>query len=536
MNRLATCLAALAITIASFGKDVSSKISHVTVYPKGATVVRDASTSLSKGQNTLRFYGISNSINTSSIQLEAKGDYIVQSIAYRYDFLKPVVANPKIKVLEDSVKIIGNKRGENNAVKAAYEEEMAFIQANRTIGNQQVASQASEFEKMAQIIRTRVKEIRLALHKHNLIEYAYVADINRINRQIQELRGFSPQRTGIIEIKLIAEKAISGTFNLSYFVNNAGWRPTYDLRFTEVDQPIQMKYNALVQQNTGIEWKSAKLTLSTSTPHMSNALPVLHPWQLYYKQPANYSLKNTTVLESYSYEEKKQKADFGGSGLRNAQLSGNFTTVSESMVAIDFDIDLPYTIESDGKDNLINLKKENIDASYNYYAAPKIEKEAFLVAHVTDWYKLNLLPGTSNLFIGNRFMGQSYLNPAITNDTLDIGFGRDKMVQIQRTLINRECKKGMVAGKQRHLLEYEIAVRNLHRQAIDITIEDQIPISSIKEIEVEMKEKSGADYDEKTGLLTWELNIPSGESEKKEFGFTVKHPRNKVVYPLNNVN
>lgn len=537
MKRFALSLSIMLISLSLVAKDVESKITSVVVYPSGATVERKASTSLKAGANTLRFLGISNTINQKSIQLEAQGDYIIQSISYRYEYLEPLIPNPAIRMLQDSVQWLTDKRGEHQAIKYAYDVELKFLNNNSNLQVRQDQTQSSELEKIADILRNRILEIKLKLHTLSLKDRKLNETIQRINLQVNELRGFSPERTGIVEIKLIAEKPIKGDFKLSYLVANAGWRPSYDLKFTEINEPIQLKYNAWVQQSTGIDWKNARLTLSTSTPKLSNSLPVLHPWQLFYKEPVQYSYKNQAVLESYSYTESKNGVRFKEDDSEKPALTaGDFTAMMETMVSMDFEIDLPYTIESDGKENLINLRKEKIDAEFNYYAAPKIENEAFLVANITDWYKLNLLPGPGNMFIGNTFMGQSYINPGIANDTLKLGFGRDKMVQIERKLLNRVCKKGFVAGKQKHELDYEIAIRNLHKDAINITIEDQIPISSIEEIEVELQSKSGAEYNEKTGSLTWDLKLESGKADKKTFSFTVKHPRSKVVYPLNNVN
>ncbi|MCB0738372.1 MAG: DUF4139 domain-containing protein, partial [Bacteroidetes bacterium] len=486
-------------------------------------------TTINKGQNILRFYGISQYINQSSIQLEAQGDYIIQSIAFKYDYLKPIAANPRVKILQDSVKLLNELRGENNAIKAAYEEEMAFIQNNRTIGNQQVNSQSDEFSKMAQLIRERTKEVRLAIHKHLLKEFEVVAQINKLNQQINEINGFAPQRTGIIEVTILAEEKITGNFKINYLVNGASWVPTYDLRFEDVDQPIELKYNAKVRQNTGIDWKDATLTLSTSTPKLGNTPPTLHPWSLFYQ---NHYAKR----QAYgSYDDKMEKETMDSSfepGFTEALTAANFSTRLETMISQDFEIDLAYTILSDNKENLINLRKEKLDANYKYLAIPKLDKEAFLTAEITDWYNLNLLPGTSNMFIGNTYMGQSYINPGIANDTMTLGFGRDKMVKIERKLTNRSCKQGLIAGKQKHEIAYEITVRNLHGNAIELELLDQIPITTQKDIEIELVTKTGAKFDETTGRLTWMINIDSGKTESRKMAFTVKHPRNQTINPL----
>ncbi|MFY0673128.1 MAG: DUF4139 domain-containing protein [Bacteroidia bacterium] len=516
-------------------KNIASEIKHVTVYPTGATISRETKVSIRQGSSTLRFYGISTTIDPNSIQLEADGDYIVQSIAYKYDYLSPVKEPKVLKLLADSLVMLRDELTELNGETYAYNQELQFIVNNKTIGGQQVVSQSEEFEKISAIIRSRVLAIKKALFSISLKERTINQKINRVNNRMLEIRGNSPKPQGIVEIQILAERPISGDFKLVYFVRNAGWRPVYDLKFTEVNEAVSAKYNAYVKQSTGVAWEDVRLTLSTSNPAQSNVKPVLHPWYLYFKNPRDYLIKNRAVLDSYKYEEaieEKEIADADMGGFK-AKTAANFTATIESVLALDFEVSLPYKIPSDGQERVINLKKMEIPSTYTYYTAPKIEKEAFLVANMTDWANMQLLPGAANIFMGNTFMGASYLNPGIGSDTIEIAFGRDKMVQVDRQLLSRECKKSRLAGKQRHNLEYEITVRNLHKSEIELVIQDQIPVSNIKEIEIELNSKDYATHEEKSGILTWEVNLEPGKSIKKKFSFQVKHPRDKVVYPLN---
>ena len=65
----------------------------------------------------------------------------------------------------------------------------------------------------------------------------------------------------------------------------------------------------------------------------------------------------------------------------------------------------------------------------------------------------------------------------------------------------------------------QIKVRNNKTKAIEIEVVDQIPMSRIKEIEVEMLENSSAEYDETTGKLIWKLTIQPGRQLKCPLNF-----------------
>ena len=64
---------------------------------------------------------------------------------------------------------------------------------------------------------------------------------------------------------------------------------------------------------------------------------------------------------------------------------------------------------------------------------------------------------------------------------------------------------------------------------MNITLEDQIPVSQDKDIVVTLVDASGAKKDDATGKLTWELKLEKAETKVIKLMFTVKYPKNKVV-------
>ncbi len=67
---------------------------------------------------------------------------------------------------------------------------------------------------------------------------------------------------------------------LSYRVASAGWTPGYDVRVTDINQPIDLRCHANVYQHTGEDWKAVKLVLSTGDPTKSTRAPELKTWRL----------------------------------------------------------------------------------------------------------------------------------------------------------------------------------------------------------------------------------------------------------------
>ena len=79
--------------------------------------------------------------------------------------------------------------------------------------------------------------------------------------------------TGEIVVSVTSGKPVMGRLRLSYMVNNAGWRPSYDIRVDDITDPAVIVYKAGVWQNSGIDWKDVKISLSNSEPMTAGALP-----------------------------------------------------------------------------------------------------------------------------------------------------------------------------------------------------------------------------------------------------------------------
>jgi hypothetical protein len=90
----------------------------------------------------------------------------------------------------------------------------------------------------------------------------------------------------------------------------------------------------------------------------------------------------------------------------------------------------------------------------------------------------------------------------------------------------------MFGNKQHTTKAYVISIQNNKKQAIELIIEDQVPISQNGEIEVEVEELSGGELDATTGRVKWKITLAPGASIKKQLRFNVKYPKKKYVSGL----
>jgi len=60
-------------------------------------------------------------------------------------------------------------------------------------------------------------------------------------------------------------------------------------------------------------------------------------------------------------------------------------------------------------------------------------------------------------------------------------------------------------------------------------LKDQFPLTTNKEIEVELLDDGGASVNSEIGVLTWKLELAPGEVRKVRFSYSVKYPKDKVI-------
>jgi uncharacterized protein (TIGR02231 family) len=216
----------------------------------------------------------------------------------------------------------------------------------------------------------------------------------------------------------------------------------------------------------------------------------------------------------------------------DASTIQQFTTLSESQLNTNFEIDLPFNIESDGKVHSVTIKEEKIDARLKNYGVPKLDKDAYLLAEIPDWQKLDLLPGMANIIMDNTYIGKSTIDPNSTADTLNLSLGKDKRVAIKRTVVRDYTSTKISGNFTKQLFTYELTVKNNKLTTVDLLLKDQYPISTIKEVEIKLEDGNGALVNEESGILTWKITLKPGESKKMRFSYTVKYPREMKIANL----
>jgi uncharacterized protein (TIGR02231 family) len=330
---------------------------------------------------------------------------------------------------------------------------------------------------------------------------------------------------GKLVLQVMTDVASSVNLDINYITANASWSPFYDLRADNINSPINLMYKAKVVQNTGIDWKKVKLTLSSGNPNQNDTAPILQAWFLRYGYPRNYGYIN----DDTKMNEVVVTSAVGIKRKDNESSISNYTTINENQLNVSFDIDIPYDILSNGKAHSVALKDLKLPATYKYYAVPKVEKEAFLLAEISEYSKFNLLPGEANIIFEGMYVGKTMINPNQTSDTLNLSMGRDKKIAIKREKIADKSGTKFLSGYKEQTFTYDITVKNNKKEAIEMLLKDQYPISTDKEITIELLDNGKAKVNTETGILTWDVKLGAGETKKFRISYKVKYPKDKFI-------
>ena len=249
-------------------------------------------------------------------------------------------------------------------------------------------------------------------------------------------------------------------------------------------------------------------------------------------QPATNSLQEVVVV---GYGTNRERDDDGYNDLKLRGVASLQKTIplethqTYQPTSLSFEIATPYTLLNDGKVYTAQLREQEVPAIYDYYTAPKIEKAAYLTARIADWQQLDLLEGEISLFFEGAYLGKSIIDPANANDTLSISLGKDKNIVVERKQIKEFSKKQFFGNNKTDSRAYEITIRNNKQLPINIIVQDQFPVSTNKEINVQEEDVKDASVDKETRIVTWQLKLKEKEEKKQEIRFSVKYPREQII-------
>ncbi|HNP96926.1 MAG TPA: DUF4139 domain-containing protein [Cyclobacteriaceae bacterium] len=519
-------------------KKAESQITDVTVFLSQAQVTREVKSRVDAGKTELVISGLTSQLDPTSVQVSGKGSFTILGIRHKQNYLNEFNVPDKLKLLKDSLENYQKQLTIEQSQKEILNKEEQMLLSNQKIGGTSQNLTVNELKAMADFYRSRLGDVLTSKVKQDEKIKKINNHIVRLQRQINSENELYSRNTSEIVVSVSASAATSASLEVSYIVSNAGWNPVYDLRAMNTKNPVQLAYRANVYQSTGEMWKNVKLKLSTANPNQGGLKPELFPWFLDFYNPVAYEYRKRSLGKAMPAASELNEIVVTADDLERERRSMGFsatkieTTSIQTSLNTEFEIPLPYTVESSSKPTLVDIKNHEMKAIYNYSTVPKLDTDAFLIAKATGWEDFDLLPGEANIFFEGTYVGKTFIDPNNIQDTLSVSLGRDARIVVKREELKDLTTKRTIGSNQREEHVWEISVRNTKGEPVKITVEDQMPISKNSQIEVNPLDTGGSRFDEKTGKMVWSLTLQPNETRKMGFRYEVKYPKDKQVSGL----
>ena len=606
-------------------KKVTPELKHVTVFTNGAQVERTHSMNLMAGEQIVTFTGLSPYTDVKSMQIKAHGKLTVLGVNYRTIHPDSLQRIKQLREAEQKVKQTNDKEREMKSQLEVVNAQLEMLKTNCSTGNRTAVTPLANIKELNTYYAQEMLELKKKAISINQ-ELTKLAEIREKQEKTADSIAHLKLKTITeAELKLQVPQAGKVDFTLTYYVKNAGWYPTYDIRSEGVGQPLQLSYKANMFQNTKEEWKNIPVTLSSANPNRSNVAPALRTYWLDYGRSAprynseeepegsvygvvtdnngeviigatvkvqgtslatvtdsngrySITLPRPNVILTFSYVGYLPKhVRVNKSGTVNVKLMEDNTTLNDVVVigygtkskrssrshiklnaesadegevlkskemikpesdlitvkeqkaqfGYEFEIKQPLTMTSDGKTTTTEIARYQLPATYQYLGIPRADKDAFLMADATQWQQYSLLEGEANVYFENSFVGKTILDPTVIADTLHFSLGRDNGIRIQRTKVSDRSTRRLLSTTQEQDLTWRITVKNSRKEAVSLTLRDQIPVSENSNITVTTEELSGGQLNKTTGIVEWQLQLQPNEQRELIVAYRVKFPKSR---------
>ncbi len=531
-----------AMTFAQKPIFTTAKVKAATVYFNAAELSQTASVNLPAGTSEIVIKNVADYLNENTVQIGAPKNVTVLSVQFTQNYISEYEideTNPVIKKVRDSISWTEKEIKKIQIETYSHQQTITLLDANQNVAGANSGLNVTELMKLVDYYKAKRTELDNNIVALKEKETKLGQKLNALKSKLEiNTQKEEKNSKGKLIIQVMNEIAGLVNLDINYITNNASWQPFYDLRADNVNSPINMMYKAQVTQLTGIDWKKVNLTLSSGNPNQNNQAPILSSWFLRYQQDLDYGFDD--VSRSFRNGDKKLNQIQSSAELNEVVVVGygskkekstisNYTTIQENQLNVSFDIDIPYDILSNSKPHSVALKDIQPPANYKYYAAPRVEKEAFLLAEINDYSKYNLLPGEANIIFEGLYVGKTYINTNQTSDTLNLSMGRDKKISIKREKVVDKSGTKFLSSKKEQTFTFDITVRNNKKETVNMLLKDQYPLSTDKDIEIELLESNNAKENKETGILTWDLKLNPNETKKLRISYKVRYPKDKII-------
>jgi uncharacterized protein (TIGR02231 family) len=522
--------------------ETSSQIDAVTVYPDSATVTRLIRLDLPAGDSTLLARDFPLTLDPSSLRIEGEGAgrLVIGAVEARPPLPLPPANLPEIDRRLESLR---DQRvaldGDISAASARRKFAERFAESSPAgLGEKGEARPLSEWRLAFAAVQEEIAAADQAIRAARIRQ----RDIDREIARLEAERNATPPKKLDVRIDLNSDGPAPVLLRVTYAVRGARWNPVYDARLETgtKDKPASLELirRAEIVQHTGEDWADVALSVSTVRTARGGSAPELRPLIVRYPvmnqlaAPKPAASVDQYVARGGLVQESRESSRYDDFRLRKAEEqqaaldAGGFQVV--------FRVPGRIAVPAGQGAKSFRIASTTIAPELMVHAVPALAETAYLQASFKQTDEAPLLAGQVSIYRDGIFVGRSPMALAAKDETVRLGFGADEKVQIARKVLRRlEGTAGLIGSSKIDEREFKTTIRNGHDFPIRVAIEDQLPVSEIDDIQVEMLPvttvPTARDLRDRRGVLEWAFEAKPGESRDIKLGWRLRWPKDKAV-------
>ncbi len=512
----------------------------VEVYVNESQVENSVVVQLHRGLNEILLTNAATDLKTEEIAVFTERTVQLVGLMYEVNLLEKDYFPKSIQSLIDSDNTCYWKGRAMVAKVHAIDSTIEFYKSYiRDLGNQtgfKPKSVNSRLKLATEAIKNLTRQKRISVAK---VESIFDIE-NKLKRRIDDMKLDEIQKPGQILIKLYAQKAIQTTLNVNYKTKLGFWQSNYRIYFGKNDSTATLQFNAEMIQNTGVTWENAELQLIKHNTELDSVIHDIEPNCLRVEKDEVLTQNNADSLSEIKglssmvidfLFNKKAVANgvpwYTKTSFQWEQDADYFTPVSKFALSNTYRLGKSYSIENDNEKHLLHLASTSIPVKLERIIRPSESANAYILARISNINHYGITGGDINAVYDGKECGKTEINNYYRPDYLKFELGRDKDVFVKTE--NHHVYSNVTASdsfKIRHD-SFDITIKNNNKKAIDLTVEDQIPVSNDQDFKVDEIETGGAILDDKKGFLQWEIALKPDETKVLHFSYNIKYPKGK---------
>ena len=500
----------------------TSNIENITIYQGLASVTRTLPISGS-GEQTLVFSCLSPYIDKDSLSVQALGNVNVGEVSIETLSAEQAAqcqyqGDVNVQTQQNNLADISAELEAARLTKAYLQNLTKVTQINTT---STLANNARDLETQAASVNKRILDIQQ--------RQARAQDtLNQLTA------GSTTQaQNSVTQVSVRVASRSPSSVKLHYQVRGASWEPTYQARLNTETKQLNIIASAVIAQQTGEDWLNVPLILSSVNPTQTTTsqLPRVERLSLYEEEQAKLSRYAAPMMEMEASPVVVVGSDSYG-GAENMAPLPSFTVSSQNKNGItEYRLPQRISIPSDGRRVRTVIDEQSGSSKLWIRSTPSVETAGYWYASA-PFLTPAWVDGSLQLYRDDNYVGQSRYSYQDLKEQ-GIGFGIDpNMLVKQLTDEDKQGDKGVFNRQQTKTTAQAYQFTNQHNRSVSLQVLSAEPVSSDDSIKVTATHTpavSQKDWNDNKGMVVWEFDLPSKQSQVLQSTYKVSYPADKQL-------